>query len=443
MKADSVSLFESDPDIAAQAFGWDPQSVTRGSAQVKSWWCPKGHSFDAAVKSRVRGRGCNVCAGKVVLAGFNDLLTSHPQLASEAHGWDPTTVSAGMGRMVEWKCPSGHIYQSTILNRKNGNGCGVCAGQVVIPGVNDLATTHPEIALQAFGWDPTTVTSGSHQIVNWMCSQGHQWPREVKGRTHKTRASGCPYCSGRRPIEGETDLATSRPDLAAEADGWDPTTVSARSNRLLPWRCHLGHAWKSTPNNRQNRGCPTCGGKRILIGFNDLQTTSPEIAAEAFGWNPTTVTSGSHATRKWKCTECSHAWSAQVKTRMRSGCPACTKTGFNPGKDGYLYLLEHDGWEMLQIGITNVPKDRLASHRRLGWRELDIRGPMDGVLTRDLESDLLKYLKSTGAAFAPVMGGPKFDGWTEAWMFRSGDALGLSELIQRMVQWQSGELVSD
>jgi hypothetical protein len=176
----------------------------------------------------------------------------------------------------------------------------------------------------------------------------------------------------------------------------------------------------------------------VLVGFNDLQTTAPEIAVEAFGWNPMTVTVGSHASRKWKCTECSHIWSAQVNTRMRSGCPACTKTGYNPGKDGFLYLLEHDEWGMLQIGITNVPKDRLASHRRLGWSERDLRGPMDGVLTRELESDLLKYLKSTGAVFASKMGGTKFDGWTEAWQKRHEDPLGLGDLIEKMIQHEHG-----
>ena len=43
---------------------------------------------------------CPVCSGRQVLAGFNDLLTSRPELASEAFEWDPTTVSAGRGTTV-------------------------------------------------------------------------------------------------------------------------------------------------------------------------------------------------------------------------------------------------------------------------------------------------------------------------------------------------------
>ena len=30
-------------------------------------------------------------------------------------------------------------------------------------GVNDLATLHPEVAAEADGWDPSTVTSGSNK----------------------------------------------------------------------------------------------------------------------------------------------------------------------------------------------------------------------------------------------------------------------------------------
>ena len=37
----------------------------------------------------------------------------------------------------------------------------------IIKGVNDLATTHPEIAKEAYGWDPRTVSAGSHKKLEW------------------------------------------------------------------------------------------------------------------------------------------------------------------------------------------------------------------------------------------------------------------------------------
>lgn len=37
-----------------------------------------------------------------------------------------------------------------------------------------LAETHPEIAKQADGWDPTTLTAGSNKKVDWKCQVGHK-----------------------------------------------------------------------------------------------------------------------------------------------------------------------------------------------------------------------------------------------------------------------------
>jgi hypothetical protein len=35
-------------------------------------------------------------------------------------------------------------------------------------------------------------------------------------------------------------------------------------------------------------------------------------------------------------------------------------------------------WEIYQIGITNVPEDRLNRHSKNGFELLELRGPMDG-----------------------------------------------------------------
>ncbi|NBO57114.1 MAG: hypothetical protein EBU84_21530, partial [Actinobacteria bacterium] len=55
-----------------------------------------------------------------------------------------------------------------------------------------LATTHPELAAEAVGWDPMTVTAGSHKKLKWKCSNNHTWFAEVKNRTN--RKSNCPQC---------------------------------------------------------------------------------------------------------------------------------------------------------------------------------------------------------------------------------------------------------
>jgi hypothetical protein len=100
---------------------------------------------------------------------------------------------------------------------------------------------------------------------------------------------------GSKPTPGVNDLLTKCPELAKEACGWDPAMVCYGSQQVLLWKGQCGHEWESSVYKRSSggHGCPYCAGKRILIGFNDLQTVNPELAAQAVGWDPTNFTGAS------------------------------------------------------------------------------------------------------------------------------------------------------
>ena len=82
-----------------------------------------------------------------------------------------------------------------------------------------------------------------------------------------------------------------------------------------------------------DRGCPYCGDRKALKGYNDLRTTHPKIARE---WNkerngdlkPTDVIASSNKRVWWKCKE-GHEWSGLIANRARKGkadpgCPYCS-----------------------------------------------------------------------------------------------------------------------
>ena len=131
-------------------------------------------------------------------------------------------------------------------------------------GVNDLQSQFPDIAAEAYGWDPSTVTKGTSQKKDWKCSKGHIYCSVVGNRT--IQGSGCPICSNKQLLTGFNDLQTKFPDIAAEAYGWDPSTVIAGSAKKKNWKCIYGHTWNATLNTRtvQDTGCPTCAE----YGFN-------------------------------------------------------------------------------------------------------------------------------------------------------------------------------
>jgi hypothetical protein len=430
------------PNLSSEADNWDPRSYSAGSNKKLGWKCGLGHKWNTAIAART-GKlrtGCPVCANQVVLSGFNDLATKFPQLAKEADGWDPTKIGAGSNKKFAWTCYLGHKWSSVLSSRTSqGIGCPICSNYQVQLGFNDIATTHPEIAQEAYGWDPTTIAYGSSSNLKWKCANGHIYASPPIRRT--TKKTGCSICANKTLLAGFNDLATTHPELAKEAEGWDPKEVNAgrstpkngKQNEKRKWRCPSGHIYEATPSSRTNShhqsGCPVCSGNQLLSGFNDLATTHPDLAQEAFGWDPTQFVSSGSQKMKWKCSE-SHLWSQRISERKSgTGCPSCAKSGFDPNKDGWLYFLEHPDWEMFQIGITNVPDDRLATHKRLGWEVIELRGPMNGDLARQWETDILRMLRTKKAVISNTKIAGRFTGYTESWTKNSFPVKSLKELM--------------
>ena len=110
------------------------------------------------------------------------LSVTHPELAKEADGWDSTEITKGSHKKLQWKCKKHHVWVAAVNSRVLGRGCPVCSNKSVLVGVNDLATTHPHIAIEAFGWDPTTVTFGSSKRKTWKCAIGHIWETTIGTR---------------------------------------------------------------------------------------------------------------------------------------------------------------------------------------------------------------------------------------------------------------------
>jgi len=57
---------------------------------------------------------------------------------------------------------------------------------------------------------------------------------------------------------------------------------------------------------------------KLVVGINDLAKLHPEVAAEADGWDPSTVLAGSHSKMKWVCLE-GHRWTTVIKDRTLGG----------------------------------------------------------------------------------------------------------------------------
>lgn len=275
---------------------------------------------------------------------FLDNVRLAPEMAAMWHpelngSLIPSDVSPGSRKLVWWRCERGHAWQAAVYAIKAGNSCPYCCGRNAIPGETDLVTTHPQVLPM---WSrrntlsPKSVTAGSHRRAWWICNRGHEWEAVVASVA--VEGSGCPYCSGKRAIPGETDLATLRPDILSQWDygknvGLDPGIILPSSHEKVWWRCSLGHSWQAMVFSRtkeKGAGCPYCTGRKVLAGFNDLGTLKPKLAEQ---WHrtlngelkPKDVTLGSNRKVWWQC-GAGHVWQAAIYSRTRAkgtGCPIC------------------------------------------------------------------------------------------------------------------------
>lgn len=414
------------PEIAKQ---WDSLKNGKEANQVfakssqKAWWikeCVSNneygvHSWYTSINSRTSKKtGCSICAGQKVMVGFNDLASQYPDVAKQWHptlngNKRPTEITSYVIKKAWWLCDAGHEWEAAISSRTNENtGCPVCTNQKVLSGFNDLATLNPELAKK---WSPNNikkaneVTQFTHKKFLWVGECGHEWetaPAEM------SRGRGCPFCAGRKVLIGFNDLASQFPEVAKE---WHPTKnkktpqmFSKASETKVWWLCYEGHEYQAWINikTHQNTGCPICSNRKVLEGFNDLASVSPELAKELSPKNnikPNEIYSHSAKRVVWVCSK-GHEWKQQIDVRQRGiDCPECySKTSksesllreafrpvlknvnkshthkidiegikykkqvdiFGELKDGRKIIIEYDGWYWHREKIEKDTSESLA-----------------------------------------------------------------------------------
>ena len=264
---------------------------------------------------------------------------TYDELVKEWSDENPDSLSdytKGSHHVALWTCSADHTWEAAVKTRYAGYGCPYCSGRYAVSGTNDLQTMNPALAAQ---WHPTlngnlspsSIKPYSNRKIWWLCRNGHEWEATP---AHRSKGKGCPYCAGKKGSSGWS-FAEKFPDLLRE---WDydenpnpPESYAPHSNKIVRWKCSLGHFWSSSVNQRTRKDrpnrCPYCSGKRILAGFNDLASTYPDIAGE---WDyeknmlrPDEVAPQSNRKFYWIC-PVGHSYKTHVYNRVQGrGCSVC------------------------------------------------------------------------------------------------------------------------
>lgn len=111
------------------------------NSNKRVWWkCKEGHEWSGLIVNRARkGKadpGCPYRSGRKVLAGCNDLATTHPGIAAMWHPrmnkrLKPTGVQAISRKPVWRRGECGHVYQMAVRDRVRAKPgyCPHCSGR--------------------------------------------------------------------------------------------------------------------------------------------------------------------------------------------------------------------------------------------------------------------------------------------------------------------------
>lgn len=176
--------------------------------------CPDcGEEREIKVSQNLTAR-CKSCGAKNSRPQAHRTLKARfPEIAREVSPdspYSPSEVSAFSLKKLLWICPNGHPpYFMAVHNRTYGkSSCPICVNQKIVPGINDLATTHPHIAALVdpnSPLRPSEVSAKGSKKMAFKCENGHTWTAFVK---NVVNGSGCPKCSySSGGSQGEKEVA--------------------------------------------------------------------------------------------------------------------------------------------------------------------------------------------------------------------------------------------
>lgn len=140
---------------------------------------------------------------------------------------------------------------------------------------------------------PESVYRYSAKDINWICKEcGKKFIR----KPHNIKVLyNCPTCRKKKSskkryetlLEQSNSLAADFPQLMEE---WDyehnevnPNLLLPKSNIRVQWICkNCRNTYVTSISHRVNEGtgCPYCSGKKVKYGFNDLESSYPELLKE-------------------------------------------------------------------------------------------------------------------------------------------------------------------
>ncbi len=325
------------------------------SSREKAWWeCKEhGHPYKATISYRAGigrniGTGCPICTNKMVIEGYNDLASTHPDIAKE---WDydkneeftPNSVVAGSNRKVYWKCKNGHSWETTIAHRtKDGTGCPVCNNrQISYPEKliylwmsKNFNKVYSRIKVDGFEYDIYVQDIKLAIEYNGYIWHNSEYSKQRnKDKYNKASQEGVHLLTISECKEFKEDTNDfiyyyNRPGYTDIDELLNKIKTYIRKNYQVEI-AKLAEEDKILAYKISRGKVDT--GMSLAEKYPDLATELHTTLNE--GLNANELYCGTDQKVWWKCKRCGGEWKAAVNWRTHSGngCPVCTNYIVNKG----------------------------------------------------------------------------------------------------------------
>lgn len=224
---------------------WAGNEFPKNTNTKTLWVCHKNHTWMAPYKEVVTvGTGCPYCYGYKTIEDYQSF-------ARDGIRWKGTELPSNIKTKTDWKCPNGHIWQSTwgtVVGKKCG--CPKCSH----PNRKTEQDYQQVYETTGIKWAGSVLPKNVNAITSWQCPKGHIW--ESTYYSVFNCHSGCHHC----PKSFAKTIKDYQEIKGKDGTRWIGTQLPKTVVHHTEWQCALGHTWHTSYKSivLQKSGCPVC-----------------------------------------------------------------------------------------------------------------------------------------------------------------------------------------
>ena len=250
---------------------------------------------------------------------------------------------------------------------------------------------HPEkfaySAMLKAGWRPFSSYSGKNNKSLWQsecikCGEisKPQLANVLAGRSH------CGYCKGNKVNSKkavEIMLVSSLKPLVKYPGA------------IPPWKSKctkcLQIVYPRFADVKNGIGCAYCSGRRVSI--KDAENTMKKAKLKPIAKYP-----GASVPWSCICLKCKREVSPTYNSIQQGGggCIFCAKGGIQYDKPAFIYLLKHQEFQSIKVGISGYSSRtlRLDAHKKYGWEVFNTIDIVTGIDAERIETKVLNWIRN-------------------------------------------------